>query len=320
MAEAGWTSLLLPESRGGSGLTMREQAVLSEALGRNLISEPTAAICVFAGYILAEAPDSSETLRLAAALAGGEIISPAWLDASSPLRAARVGGGSSLEGSKLFVEGARAASSFLVTADHDGEPLLLSVPANADGITLTQRPTVDGAMIATLRFANCRVPGDAILARGAAATALIATATQRARLALAAELAGIAANALERTIRYVKDRVQFGKAIASFQVVQHRLVDMWMDAEFACASVVNAVEALGKGEAQAGELAVLAAKARAGDAAVSICRRGVHLHGAMGFTDECDIGLFLKRAIALDATLGQAETLRLEFLGRERAA
>ena len=321
MAEAGWTTLLLPEGRGGSGLTMREQAVLSEALGRHLISEPTAVLCVFAGTILAEAPESSETLRLAAGLAAGaEFISPAWLDATAPLRASRVGSGLSLDGSKLFVEGARSASAFLVSADHDGEPLLLSVSARTEGIAISERPTVDGAMIATLRFASCRVPAENILARGAAASALIESATQRARLALAAELAGVATSALERTISYVKDRVQFGKAIASFQVVQHRLVDMWMDAELACASVVNAVESLSKADAQAGRLAVLAAKARAGDAAVSICRRCVHLHGAMGFTDECDIGLSLKRAIALDATLGQAETLRLEFLARERAA
>jgi hypothetical protein len=114
--------------------------------------------------------------------------------------------------------------------------------------------------------------------------------------------------------------VQFGKPIASFQVVQHRLVDMWSDAEFACAAVVNAVETLALGDARAGRLAVLAAKARAGDAAVSICRRAVHLDGAMGFTDECDIGLYLKRAISLNATLGQPEDLRLEFVNLERAA
>ena len=73
-------------------------------------------------------------------------------------------------------------------------------------------------------------------------------------------------------------------------------------------------------DARAARMAVLAAKARAGDAAVSICRRAVHLHGAMGFTDECDIGLYLKRAISLNATLGQPEDLRLEFVNLERAA
>jgi alkylation response protein AidB-like acyl-CoA dehydrogenase len=114
--------------------------------------------------------------------------------------------------------------------------------------------------------------------------------------------------------------VQFGKPIASFQVIQHRLVDMWSDVAFACAAVVNAAEALEAGDSKAGCLAVLAAKARAGDAAISVCRRAVHLHGAMGFTDECDIGLYLKRAVSLNATLGQPESLRLEFVKLERAA
>ena len=131
--------------------------------------------------------------------------------------------------------------------------------------------------------------------------------TQGSRLPLS--LPASHRSALERTVAYTKERVQFGKPIASFQSIQHRLVDMWMDAEFACAAVVNAVEALEAGDGSAARLAVLAAKARAGDAAFSICRRAVHLHGAMGFTDECDIGLYLKRAISLNVSLGQPEQL-----------
>ncbi|MGO4842008.1 acyl-CoA dehydrogenase family protein, partial [Rhizobiaceae sp. 2RAB30] len=83
---------------------------------------------------------------------------------------------------------------------------------------------------------------------------------------------------------------------------------------------VNAVTRQSEGDDKEARLAVLAAKARGGDAATSICRRAVHLHGAMGFTDEHDIGLYLKRAVALSATLGQPEALRLEFVELERAA
>ena len=140
------------------------------------------------------------------------------------------------------------------------------------------------------------------------------------RLALAAEMAGIATRAIEQTVAYTRDRVQFGRAISAFQVVQHRLVDMWSDAEFANSSVVNAVETCTEEGGRAGDLAILAAKARAGDAAVTITRRAIHLHGAMGFTDDCDIGLYMKRAVALNATLGQPEELRLQFVARERAA
>ena len=94
---------------------------------------------------------------------------------------------------------------------------------------------------------------------------------------------------------------------------------MWGDAEFACSAVNNAIERQAEGGLEA-ELSILAAKARAGDAATSIGRRAVHLHGAMGFTDECDIGLYMKRAVALSATLGQPEALRLQFVEMEKAA
>ncbi len=198
--------------------------------------------------------------------------------------------------------------------------MLLSVPATIAGLTVESRMGVDGATIGRLRFTNCRVPESATLSLAASHGALVASAVRGARLAIAAELAGIAGKAVEMTIAYTKDRVQFGKPIASFQAVQHRLVDMWSESEFACASVLNAITRLGKGNGRDAELAVLAAKARCGDAANAATRRGMHLHGAMGFTDEHDIGLYLKRATALSATLGQPEAMRLQFLDLERAA
>jgi alkylation response protein AidB-like acyl-CoA dehydrogenase len=205
-----------------------------------------------------------------------------------------------------------------VTADSDDGCTLISVAADTAGLTITERPGIDGAAIATLSFAGCYVPTERLLARAAHCAELLDRPVLHARLALAAELAGIASKALELAVSYTKERVQFGKPIASFQAIQHRLVDMWTDAEFACASVVNAVDTLDGGDDRAAQLAVLASKARAGDAAFSICRRAVHLFGAMGFTDECDIGLYLKRAINLNATLGQPDELRLQFVERER--
>ena len=117
------------------------------------------------------------------------------------------------------------------------------------------------------------------------------------------------------TVEYTRQRVQFGKPIASFQVIQHRLVDMWMQAELASAAVRNAAElCVGNSQAAAAGTAILAAKARASDAASMICRNAIHLHGAMGYTDECDIGLYLKRAINLGALLGNADAMRRLFI------
>jgi alkylation response protein AidB-like acyl-CoA dehydrogenase len=235
-----------------------------------------------------------------------------------PVSARVKDGGFVLEGEKHFVEAARAATDFLVTATGDDGCVLVSAAADAAGLTITERPGIDGAAIATLAFSGCHIPAERVLSRAGHAAELLDRPILHARLTLAAELAGIASKALELAIAYTKERVQFGKPIASFQAIQHRLVDMWTDAEFACAAVVNAVETLEAGDGGAAQLAVLAAKARAGDAAFSICRRAVHLFGAMGFTDECDIGLYLKRAINLNATLGQPDELRLQFVERER--
>lgn len=326
MAEAGWTGLLLPEDLGGSGLGLAEQAVLSEALGRALVAEPVAAGAVFASVLLRDAPPSSERDRLAAGLADGSLrVSPAWRQPSAhasaqALSASGDGDGLVLHGELQFVDAAASATDFLVVAPLADGAALLSLPASASGLTLDQKAGVDGAMIGALRFDGVRVPGEAVLARAAGVDDLLDAAVLHARIAVAAELAGIASKAVEMTIAYTKDRIQFGKPIASFQAVQHRLVDMWSDAEFACAAVVNAVARQSEDDPREARMAVLAAKARAGDAATSICRRAVHLHGAMGFTDEHDIGLYLKRAVALSATLGQPEALRLEFVELERAA
>ncbi len=321
MAEAGWLGLLLPEDLGGAGLGLAEQAVLSEALGRALICEPFVTNVVIPSALLRLANASAARDRLASGLADGSLrISTAWQSAQArPLEAVIYAGGVELSGAARFVDAADAADVFLVVAEAAGNVVLLEVPAGTSGREIEGHRSVEGTRISDVRFAKCQLPADAVLMRGASVAALMDEPIAMARIAMAAELAGIASAAVERTIAYTKDRVQFGKPIASFQVVQHRLVDMWSDAEFACSAVVNAVQRQAEGGTEARK-AILAAKARAGDAATSICRRAVHLHGAMGFTDEHDIGLYLKRAVALAATLGQSEALRLEFIALERAA
>lgn len=326
MAQAGWTGLLLPEEMGGSGLGLQEQSVLSEALGRALIAEPVATNAVMASSLLASAPGSAERDRLGEAIVGGSaVIVPAWQEPTGRAGdrasfAEAQGEGYVLTARKAYVEQASSATDFLVLADLEDGAAILSVPASTPGISVEEAASVDGARIAVVRFDRCRIPADAVLARASQRDELLDQPVLNARLALAAELAGIACRAVEMTIEYTKNRVQFGKPIAGFQVIQHRLVEMWSDAEFACAAVVNAIDRIETESAKSGRMAVLAAKARAGDAAVSICRRAVHLHGAMGFTDEADIGLYLKRAINLNAALGQPEALRLEFVKLERAA
>ena len=325
MAEAGWTGLLLPEDLGGAGLGLAEQAVLSEELGRALICEPVSAGAVFAAVLLREASASPERDRLAAGLADGSLrISPAWRrpaahSSGTALRAVRADASLTLDGVVQFVDAARSASDFLVVATAEKGAALISVPATAPGLSIEERAGVDGGMIATLRFERVRVDAANVLAQADGIDALVDTAVSHSRIALAAELAGIASKAVEMTIAYTKDRVQFGKPIASFQAVQHRLVDMWGDAEFACAAVAMRLQDSRKAIRARRVLPYWPPRRGLATPLTSICRRAVHLHGAMGFTDEHDIGLYLKRAIT-QRHAGPARALRLKFVELERAA
>jgi alkylation response protein AidB-like acyl-CoA dehydrogenase len=324
MAEAGWLGLMLPEELGGADLGLREQAILSEALGRALITEPLAQLSIFSGTLIAGAEVGVERTRLAEGLVSGSlIVSPVWQDMKGGLaavNAATDAEGVVLSGTAELVVAAASADVFLVVAQSEDDGVLISVPRGTEGLMVTERPTVDGATLAQIRFDGCRVAAGQVLARGLLKSGLLDEAIQSTRLALAAELAGAGSKALEDTVTYTKERVQFGKPVASFQAIQHRLVDMWSAAEFACAAIVNAIERLVDEPGKPAALAVLAAKARAGDAAIDISRKAIHLHGAMGFTDECNIGLYMKRAVNLNATLGNPAQLRLQFVALERAS
>lgn len=321
MAEAGWLGLALPEELGGAGLGLAELAVIAESLGRALLSEPFAMLSVFPGALLSRLDHGEAVRELTGGIASGTQIVPVlWQDARGRRQPLQLTSEGMLDGEAHLVNGGTSASTFLVMAQQAGTRVLLRIKAGGEGMRVHQRPGIDAAALCSVAFQGARVKQGDILARGVAVDAAFDHAVQITRFALAAELAGLGARALELTVEYTKERVQFGKPIASFQAIQHRLVDMWGDAEFACSAVANAVEAAQEESGDGLMLAVLAAKARSGDAAATITRRAVHLHGAMGFTDQCDIGLYLKRAIALNATLGQPEEMRLAFLDAERAA
>jgi alkylation response protein AidB-like acyl-CoA dehydrogenase len=322
MAEAGWLGLMLPEELGGAGLGIRHQAIISEALGRALIPSPMTNASVLASLILASAPDSAERTRLAQGLLSGSAIVVPAIDANGRtvhLAGRREGNMLRLDGHIEFVEAAHSATDFVVLAEIGGNLQALSVPANAPGLRRADKEGVEGTPLSILAFEGCRVAPERCLMESADEKT-VAKAIDLARVAASAELSGIAAQAFDMAREYTINRVQFGKPIASFQVIQHRLVDLWTEAEMAASAVVNAIEFLEGDDEKAARLAVLAAKARASDAASLVARRAIHLYGAMGFTDESDIGLYLKRAINLGGMLGQAEALRRQFVTEERAA
>ncbi len=320
MAEAGWLSILVPENLGGLGLGLAEVAAIAEAAGSELLPEPFVGAGVQAVAALCAVPDGLTKLWLLKNISSGELVAGlAWQDRPGLLEpgadaanAATLSGTEALvlEGTKRFVYPGAGADGWLVYAKHGDGPCLVWVPANAGGVTCTSTRRIDGSLLATLTFSGTRVEPSHLLASGQRALLALRAANDTARIAQAAELLGLAQQTLTLTLAYMKARVQFGKPIGSFQALQHRMVDAYIQVELADSALAAAVAE--PHHASADELAKMAsrAKARCADAALQVTQLAIQMHGAIGFTDECDIGLYYKRALHLTSWLGNAAAHR----------
>jgi alkylation response protein AidB-like acyl-CoA dehydrogenase len=291
----GWAGLALPESAGGSGLGMRAFAALAEELGTGLVPEPLIAAAMGA-RVLAGPP-------LAALLAGESVIIPAWQERPNSLATDEetVLAGDRLTGRKLFIPMAGGADFFLVSARGG----LAILARDAPGAMLALERTQDGGFFGTLtldRASATPMPGD------------LSRALEEAALATAAYLLGVMGRAFAITLDYLCTRVQFGRPIGSFQALRHRAADLKIQLELSRASIGQAAATLDSGAPlPLCRAAVSRAKARASDAALLITRQAIQLHGGIGYTDEHDIGLFLRKAMVLANLYGSAALHRARY-------
>ena len=324
MAELGWLGILVPEKHGGLGLGLAEMAIVARGLARALVPEPLTATAVLAATALTagenEALKREELPRL---VSGVSLPALAWQEEAGVLDPAVVGciaapfeGGYKLSGTKRFISGSGQADAFLVTARAGQAVVLLWLPRNSAGARLKLETLADGRAFGTLELKDALVPKAHVAASGAAATAALALAFDHANAITAAELAGVMDRALEMTLEYLKTRVQFGRPIGAFQALQHRAVDLYIHKELANAVLDEALALLDRGPDAAARAALASrVKARCADAALKITRETIQLHGAIGFTDEYDAGLYLKRALTLAAWLGHATWHRRRYAG-----
>lgn len=306
MGELGWIALRLPEALGGSGLGMAEACALAEELGAGLVPEPLIPAQLSAALLAA----AGEMALLERLLAGECYIATAWQEAPDAIAAP---GGA---GPRLFVPAARAAAFFLMPR-REGTALALELlPAGAQ--TLEVRPLQDGGHAA--RFEPLLAGGRRI---AASVEPALDAALEEAALATAAMLLGIAGRAHALTLAHLRTRRQFGRPIGSFQALQHRAVDQRVMLALTRASLEAAAAAWdADANPAARRAAVSRAKARASETALRITREAVQMHGAIGYTDEGDIGLYLRRAMVLANAFGSAALHRRRFLalaGEEEA-
>lgn len=320
LAGQGWLALRLPETLGGSGLLLQHASVIAEALGRHAVPEPVVA-CAMLPAALAQALPGVEWQAVQQGLVdGGHVCTLAWQGQLQSMAASACGvtvtsdkGGQRLAGRSFGVVAAGFADSLLVVACGEGEASLWHVPRNAEGVELHDALGSDGGSVAVIDFCTS-VPTSALLARGAAVTAALDGAIAEATLLSAFQLLGAGSAALGLTLDHLRTRVQFGRAIGSFQSLQHLAVDVRVQLALARAGCTSALQRHAQAPAATSTLAAIAAaKARSSDAALQAARFAVQAHGAIGCAAECEVGLHLKTALRQSAWLGNAAQQRRRF-------
>jgi alkylation response protein AidB-like acyl-CoA dehydrogenase len=310
--ELGWLGMLVPTSADGLGLGLTELALVLEQAGRGLVCEPIGFAAISAAAL---AQGHAPHPMLVKAMNGDALVVPALQENAHGTdllvprtQASEANGSLRVTGTKSFVC-ADGADGFLVSASGSDGPELYYVARDAVGCSLSATQTVDGRKLATLILDHA--PADVIPPRQSSRSAVEAL-TDLALIALSAELLGVMAKAQEITFDYLRFRKQFGKPIGSFQALQHKAVDIYTRTEV-IRSLLYQVAANNDPYRIDPALAV-AIKAKASEDALFVTQACIQLHGAIGFTDEHDIGLYLKRAMLLSSLFGNAAAQRRRYV------
>lgn len=310
LAALGWFGLGISEEDGGSGLGDMGIAALTEELGRGPTPEPVIACGLMPATILAGA---GAKVELDHVLSGDRIFAVAWQERAGHQPGDPIGtrwDGKRLAGTKRFVIGSPAADAFLVTAATDDGPALLIIEAS-EALVIPET-LVDGTPSGSVSF-NTEVGRNRRIAGAAFSSKIFSDAVSRATLAVSAELIGTMRQAFETTVNYLRERRQFGQAVAGFQALQFRLADLSTGIALASASLGAALAATEANDPRQRLARISAAKARCSEVALAVGREAIQLHGAIGYTDEHDIGLYLKRAMVLSTWLGTATQHRSRY-------
>lgn len=324
LAQAGWLAACVPPECDGLGLGLREAAAMSEEMGRSFVAEPFIPVAVQAATLLGSLPGTELRGKLLRGLADGSVVPGlAWqtrlgqLEPELPAEDTAPGAPLAIERNYVAVAPLAGADGWLALAGSQRHPVLAWVPAQAPELAIEAQSRVDGADGGALRIGGYPVAAACVLAQGADVPGLLRAALDRSRVAQAAQLLGIARRVFEMTLDYLKVRVQFGKPIGSFQSLQHRMVDGYIQIQLLDYALQQALDAI---EADEGQLALQASrlKVRAEAAAGLVTRLAVQMHGGMGYSDESDVGLGLKRALCLCAELGNARGHRQRYFSTLR--
>jgi len=307
MAEMGWAGITIPEAYGGLEFGHVGAGLVMEECGRELAASPLLSSSFVCASLITSLGSDEQKETLLPAIASGESIFSLAISESDrfdptamTLTAQADGDGFLLGGSKRHVLDGQIAGTFVVAAsaaDDARKTSLFIVAADAPGVTIEATRNADNRLVVRMQFDSVRVdPGNILGAPGEAWPALERALDIGAVLS-AAELSGVAQEAFERTLEYLKERKQFGVPIGSFQALQHRAAQLFCELELCKSAILKAAQAIDQDSAERSRLASLA-KAKTAKTARLAVNEAVQMFAGIGMTDEFDIGFFMKRAAA----------------------
>jgi pimeloyl-CoA dehydrogenase small subunit len=321
-AELGLLAVPFAEEHGGLGQGLTETMIVAEAFGRALAVEPYLATVVMSGGVLRHAGNGALLAELVPAIAEGKLTlalahqeRQARYDLADTATTARGDGkgGYTLEGEKCVVLHGDSADKLIVTAraqgnraDRSGIGLFL-VDAAANGVSRRGYPTQDGLRAADVTLSAVKVGPEAVVAGPDKGLAVLERAVDETIAALAAEAAGAMTALQELTVDYLKTRKQFGVPIGSFQVLQHKAVDMLTALEQARSMAYYATMMAAETDAKERRRAIAAAKVQVGRSARFVGETAIQLHGGIGMTMEYKAGHYFKRLTMIDMAFGDAD-------------
>ena len=318
-AELGLLAAPFSEEDGGLGGGPIDAMVVMEEFGKGLVVEPFLQTVVVGGGFLKRAAAGQKAEHLAPMIAGERVFAFAYAEpkgrynlADLETTAKKDGAGWTISGHKAVVVGAPWASHLIVTArtaggrrDTGGIGVFI-VARDAKGVTTRDYPTVDGRRASEVHFDNVAVGADAVIGDAENGLPLIERVTDEAIAALCAEACGAMKVAQTMTVEYSRQRKQFGTPIGKFQVLQHKMVDMFMEAEQSVSMTYMATLKLDEDDVTR-KKAASAAKVRIGQAGRFVGQNAIQIHGGNGMTDEYAIGHYFKRLTIIDSELGNVD-------------
>ena len=310
MSEMGWPAILVPEAHGGLEYGYTGLGIVLEETGRTLTPSPLLGTALTGVTAISLFGSDQHKAGFLPGMAGGEILTALACDESSRHQPALVAttatpapGGYKLNGQKTAVHDGHIAETLIVSAATDDGIALFLVPGNAPGVSVERVAALDISASANISFENVEVSQDQVLVKPGEGQDALETILDAARVGVSAELLGLAREAFERTVEYLKERKQFGVPVGVFQGLQHRAAMLYAEIELCRSLVLKALQSLDESPAGNAEL-VSATKAKLCVTAHTAANEAIQMHGGIGMTDEFDIGFFLKRCQILEALHG----------------